>query len=56
MSRGLVLERGEADRLPYILATRGDHMIAAAGNDVYVRGGTASPSGTRYSVVKVGDA
>jgi len=55
LSRGLVLERGEADRLPYILATRGDHMIAAAGNDVYVRGGTAAPSGTRYSVVKVGD-
>ncbi|MDH4107381.1 MAG: LysM peptidoglycan-binding domain-containing protein [Gammaproteobacteria bacterium] len=56
LSRGLVLEKGQADELPYILATRGDHMIAAAGNDVYVRGGNATPSGTRYSVVKVGDA
>jgi len=55
LSRGLVLEKGQADSLPYILATRGDHMIAAAGNDVYVRGGPATPTGTRYSVVKVGD-
>lgn len=55
LSRGLVLERREADNLPYILATRGDHMIAAAGNEVYVRGGDPTPTGTRFSVVHVGD-
>ena len=55
LSRGLVLERDQADQLPYVLATRGDHMVAAAGNDVYVRGGQPSAAGTRYSLVHVGD-
>ncbi|MFQ5982234.1 MAG: LysM peptidoglycan-binding domain-containing protein, partial [Woeseiaceae bacterium] len=55
LSKGLVLEKGQAERLPYIVGTRGDHMIAAAGNEVYVRGGVASQPGTRYSVVHVGD-
>jgi len=55
LSKGLVLERSQINSLPYILSVRGDHMVAAAGNDVYVRGGLASPSGTRYSVVKIGD-
>ena len=55
LSKGLVLEKDQADRLPYILATRGDHMIASAGNEVYIRGGEATANGTRYSVVHVGD-
>lgn len=55
LSKGLVLEKDQADRLPYILATRGDHMIASAGNDVYVRGGEPASNGTRFSVVHVGD-
>jgi len=55
LSRGLVLERDEAEQLPYILATRGDHLAASAGNDVYVRGGQPAANGTRYSVVHVGD-
>jgi len=55
LSRGLVIEKDEADRLPYILATRGDHMIASAGNEVYIRGGQPAQNGTRYSVVHVGD-
>lgn len=55
LSKGLVLERAQADALPYILSTRGDHLIAAAGNDVYIRGGEPAPNGTRYSVVHVGD-
>ena len=55
LSRGMVLERDEADQLPYILATRGDHLVASAGNEIYVRGGDAAPNGTRYSVVHVGD-
>ena len=55
LSKGLVLEKDQADALPYILSTRGDHLIAAAGNDVYIRGGEPAPNGTRYSVVHVGD-
>ena len=55
LSKGLVLEKSQADQLPYILATRGDHMMASAGNDIYIRGGQPSANGTRFSVVHVGD-
>jgi LysM repeat protein len=55
LSRGMILEKDQADQLPYILATRGDHLIASAGNDVYIRGGQPAANGTRYSVVHVGD-
>ena len=55
LSRGMVLERGEAEDLPYVLSSRGNHLVAAAGNDIYVRGGVAQTPGTRYSVVHVGD-
>lgn len=49
LSKGLVLERDQIERLPYILATRDKHLIAAAGNDIYVRGG--DPAQDRKSVV-----
>ena len=55
LSKGLVLEKNQIDQLPYILATRGDHMMASAGNDIYIRGGQPSPNGTQFSVVHVGD-
>ena len=55
LSKGLVIEKDEAGDLPYILAVRGDHMAAAAGNEIYVRGGNPAANGTRYSVVHVGD-
>lgn len=52
---GVVLEKDEADELPYLLRTRGDHLIAAAGNEIYVRGIDAPVPGERYSVVHIGD-
>jgi len=55
LSKGLVLEKGQIEQMPYIIATRGDHLMAAAGNEIYVRGGAATQPGTRYSVVHVGD-
>ena len=55
LSKGLVLEKSQADQLPYILATRGDHMMASAGNEIYIRGGRPSANGTEFSVVHVGD-
>ena len=55
LSRGMVLEKGQAEDLPYILATRGDHIMAAAGNEVYIRGIEPVASGTRFSVVHIGD-
>jgi len=55
LSSGVVLEKGQADSLPYLLATRGDHLMASAGNQIYVRGNTQDVLGTRYNVVHVGD-
>lgn len=55
LSEGLVLEKDQIEDLPYILATREKHLIAAAGNEVYVRGGNPAQPGTRYSIVHVGD-
>ncbi len=55
LSKGLVLEKNQIGQLPYILATRGDHLMASAGNDIYIRGGEPVATGTRYSVVHVGD-
>jgi hypothetical protein len=55
LSSGIVLEKNQADALPYLLQTRGDHLIASAGNEIYVRGITNDEPGTRYNVVHVGD-
>ena len=38
LSTGVVIEKREVDDLPYLLATKGDHLMAAAGNEIYVRG------------------
>jgi hypothetical protein len=55
LSSGVVLERNQADALPYLLTTRGEHMIASAGNEIYVRGIDQNVPGARYTVVQVGD-
>jgi LysM repeat protein len=55
LNSGTVLQADQADRLPYMIATRGEHLIAAAGNEIYVRGVDDVPAGTRYSIVTVGD-
>jgi len=55
LSKGIVLEKEQANQLPYILSVRGEHMVAAAGNEIYVRGGEPVPNGTRFSIIHVGD-
>ncbi len=55
LSSGVVLEKSQADSLPYLLETRGDHLIASAGNEIYVRGVTSDVQGTRYTLVHIGD-
>ena len=52
---GAIIEKRDADRLPYILEVRGDHLMAATGNEIYVRGVEGEDSGTNYSVVHIGD-
>ena len=55
LSSGVILEKDQADALPYLLETRGDHLIASAGNEIYVRGIQQTTPGLRYSVVHIGD-
>ena len=55
LSSGVVLEKDQVDALPYLLQTRGDHLIASAGNEIYVRGLTQTMSGTRFNVVHISD-
>ena len=55
LSSGVILEKDQADALPYLLETRGDHLIASAGNEIYVRGLTEMASGVRYNVIHIGD-
>ncbi len=55
LSSGVVLEKNQADGLPYMVDARGDHLIAAAGNEIYVRGVDSDAPGTRYSLVHIGD-
>jgi hypothetical protein len=56
LTSGVILQKDQAEALPYLLETRGDHLVAAAGNEIYVRGLNGSePVGTRFNVVHVGD-
>ena len=55
LSSGVVLEKGQAKRLPYLVDTRGDHLVASAGNEVYVRGTEDMSPGSRFSVIHVGE-
>jgi hypothetical protein len=52
---GAILEKKQADGLPYLLQARGDHLIASAGNEIYVRGLADTVPGTRYQLVHVSD-
>ncbi|HNP37836.1 MAG TPA: LysM domain-containing protein [Woeseiaceae bacterium] len=55
LQTGVVLEKKEAEALPYLLDTRGDHLVAAAGLEIYVRGLENAQPGSRYSIVHIGD-
>lgn len=52
LTRAAVLEREELDSLPYVLKSRGDHLISSAGVDLYARG-DIDVVGSRYSVVHI---
>jgi len=53
LSRGTVLQKDEIKKLPYVMALRDDHLVGAAGNDLYVRGDGLAVN-TAYSLVRVG--
>ena len=56
LSSGVVLEKSQADALPYLLETRGDHLIASAGNEVYVRGNSNDVVASRMRAVRAAKA
>jgi hypothetical protein len=55
LSTGAILQRDQVDELPYLLATKGDHLVAAAGNTVYIRRNSSDELGQRFNIVQVGD-
>jgi hypothetical protein len=56
LTTGGVLEKNQIKKMPYLLATRGDHLMAAAGNEVYIRRLKDDTPGRRLNVVRVGEA
>jgi len=54
LSRGAILQKDEIGRSPYVLSIRDQHLIGAAGNELYVRGDVGAV-GTGYTVVHVGE-
>jgi hypothetical protein len=54
LSRPGVITRNQAEAAPYVLALRDRHMIAGAGNEVYVKRLKAA-EGERFSVLHVGE-
>lgn len=55
MSKPSVLERGQVKNSPYVVASREQHLAAAAGNTIYARGQLDGEAGTRFNVIHVGD-
>lgn len=55
LATGAVVAKEQVDILPYIVASKGDHLVASAGNTVYVRRNTDDTPGQRYSIVHIGD-
>lgn len=54
LSKGTVLSKDEIDQLPYVVSIRDKHLIASAGNDLYVRGDVGGID-SGYSVVHIGE-
>jgi hypothetical protein len=53
LERPGVLSREEVSKAPYILALRGEHDIAGAGDEVYIKKLDAQTTGARYAVMHV---
>ena len=55
LTTGGILEKDQIKEMPYLVATRGDHLLAAAGNEVYIRRLKDDTPGQRLNVVRVGE-
>lgn len=56
LSKPTVLEKDQIDDTPYVVSTREQHLVAATGNVIYVRGAVEGDLHSRYHVIHVGDA
>ncbi len=54
LERPQVLSREEIDRAPYLVQSADEHMIAGAGDRIYVRGTEGDKGAYRYSVFRPG--
>jgi len=55
MSKPTVLEKDEIKDIPYVVSTRDQHLVAAAGNTIYALGELAGDVQSRFNIVHVGD-
>ena len=55
LSKPTVVDRSEAERLPYIVAAEDGRIVAGAGIDVYARGLSDALEGSRFNVLHIGD-
>lgn len=55
MSKPTVLEKDQIKDAPYIVSTREQHLVAAAGNVIYARGDIEGDVNSRYNVIHVGE-
>lgn len=53
MGRPTLLEKEQVKKAPYVVAMRDDHVIGAAGNEIYARGIRNAPVDTRYNIIHV---
>jgi hypothetical protein len=55
LTKAYVLDRSEIDLAPYVVAFPDEHIVAGAGDQVYVRS-LSGAAGTRFDIVRPGDA
>jgi LysM repeat protein len=55
LSKPTVLEKDQVKDTPYVVSTREQHLVAATGNVIYVRGDVEGDINSRYNVIHVGD-
>jgi LysM repeat protein len=55
MGRPTLLDKTQVKSGPYIVAMRDNHMVGAAGNEVYARGLAGAAVDGRYSIIHVGE-
>lgn len=55
LNRGTFLQKRDIASSPYVVAIRDNHIVGAAGNELYVRGEELGGLNQGYSVVRVGE-